>query len=105
MAGYDEDFWGEDFLEGEEFSDEPLDEGVDTERGGGDPTEVAAGTESTEGTEGAEGAEVDIDGEGTEGTEGGEGEDEGFSPTFWHALRRRHRKGWTRALRGNLRGF
>ena len=53
MAGYDEDFWGEDFLEGEEFSDEPLDEGVDTERGGGDPTEVAAGTESTEGTEGA----------------------------------------------------
>lgn len=80
MAGYDEDFWGEDFLEGEEFSDEPLDEGVDTERGGGDLTEVAAGTESTEGTEGAEGAEVDIDGEGTEGTEGGEGEDEGFSP-------------------------
>ena len=82
MAGYDEDFWGEDFLEGEEFSDEPLDEGVDTERGGGDPTEVAAGTESTEGTEGAEGAEVDIDGEGTEGTEGGEGEDEGFSPAL-----------------------
>ena len=27
------------------------------------------------------------------------------APTFWHALRRRHRKGWTRALRGNLRGF
>lgn len=77
MAGYDEDFWGEDFLEGEEFSDEPLDEGADTERGGGDPIETAADTEGTEG------AAVDVDGEGTEGTEGGEGgegEDEDFSP-------------------------
>ena len=68
MAGYDEDFWGEDFLEGEETTE--------TEVG----TEGEEGTEGTEGTEGAEGAEVDIDGEGTEGTEGGEGEDEGFSP-------------------------
>lgn len=77
MAGYDEDFWGEDFLEGEEFSDEPLDEGADTERGGGDPIETAADTEGTEG------AAVDVDGEGTEGTEGGEGGEpagEEFSP-------------------------
>lgn len=71
MAGYDEDFWGED------FSDEPLDEGADTERGGGDPIETAADTEGTEG------AAVDVDGEGTEGTEGGEGGEpagEEFSP-------------------------
>ncbi|MFR6481023.1 MAG: hypothetical protein ACLUPD_05625 [Anaerotignum faecicola] len=68
MAGYDEDFWGEDFLEGEETTE--------TEVG----TEGEEGTEGTEGTEGAEGAAVDVDGEGTEGTEGGEGEDEGFSP-------------------------
>ena len=63
MAGYDEDFWDEDFLEGEEGA-----------------TEGEEGTEGTEGTEGAEGAAVDVDGEGTEDTEGGEGEDEGFSP-------------------------
>lgn len=71
MAGYDEDFWGEDFLEGEETTE--------TEVG----TEETADTEGTEGTEGAEGAEVDIDGEGTEGTEGGEGGEpagEKFSP-------------------------
>lgn len=68
MAGYDEDFWGEDFLEGEETTE--------TEVG----TEGEEGTECTEGTEGAEGAAVDVDGEGTEDTEGGEGEDEGFSP-------------------------
>lgn len=68
MAGYDEDFWGEDFLEGEETTE--------TEVG----TEGEEGTEGTEGTEGAEGAAVDVDGEGTEDTEGGEGEDEGFSP-------------------------
>lgn len=77
MAGYDEDFWGEDFLEGEEFSDETLEEGADTERGGGDPTE------ETEETEGGDGAGADVDGEGTEGTEGGEGGEpagEEFSP-------------------------
>ena len=68
MAGYDEDFWGEDFLEGEETTE--------TEVG----TEGEERTEGTEGTEGAEGAAVDVDGEGTEDTEGGEGEDEGFSP-------------------------
>ena len=75
MAGYDEDFWGEDFLEGEEFSDEPLEEGADTERGGGDPTE------ETEETEGGDGAGADIDGEDA-GGEGGEpaDDDEGFSP-------------------------
>lgn len=67
MAGYDEDFWGEDFLEGEETTE--------TEVG----TEGEEGTEGTEGTEGAEGAAVDIDGEDA-GGEGGEGEDEGFSP-------------------------
>lgn len=67
MAGYDEDFWGEDFLEGEETTE--------TEVG----TEGEEGTEGTEGTEGAEGAAVDVDGEDA-GGEGGEGEDEGFSP-------------------------
>lgn len=71
MAGYDEDFWGEDFLEGEETTETEVE------------TEETADTEGTEGTEGAEGAEVDIDGEGTEGTEGGEGGEpagEKFSP-------------------------
>lgn len=69
MAGYDEDFWGEDFLEGEEGATE------------GEETEVVETEETadTEGTEGTEGAEVDIDGEDA-GGEGGEGEDEGFSP-------------------------
>ena len=73
MAGYDEDFWGEDFFEGEEGATE------------GEETEVAADTEGTEGaegaegTEGAEGAEVDIDGEDA-GGEGGEPTDEDFSP-------------------------
>lgn len=69
MAGYDEDFWGEDFFEGEEGATEGEETEVETEE-----------TADTEGTEGAEGAEVDVDGEGTEDTEGGEGEDEGFSP-------------------------
>lgn len=72
MAGYDEDFWGEDFFEEEEGATE----GEETEV----ETEGEEGTEGTEGTEGAEGAAVDVDGEGTEDTEGGEGEDEGFSP-------------------------
>lgn len=67
LDGYNEDFWGEDFLEGEE--------GAETEV----ETEEDEGTEDTEGTEGTEGAEVDIDGEDA-GGEGGEGEDEGFSP-------------------------
>lgn len=68
MAGYDEDFWGEDFLEGEEGATEGEETEVETEE-----------TADTEGTEGTEGAEVDIDGEDA-GGEGGEGEDEGFSP-------------------------
>ena len=75
MAGYDEDFWGEDFLEGEESGEETTETEAETEE--------TADTEGTEGTEGAEGAEVDIDGEGTEGTEGGEGGEpagEKFSP-------------------------
>lgn len=71
MAGYDEDFWGEDFFEEEEGATE----GEETEV----ETEETADTEGTEGTEGAEGAEVDIDGEDA-GGEGGEGEDEDFSP-------------------------
>lgn len=71
MAGYDDDFWGEDFFEGEEGATE----GEETEV----ETEETEDTEGTEGTEGAEGAEVDIDGEDA-GGEGGEGEDEGFSP-------------------------
>lgn len=68
MAGYDEDFWGEDFFEGEEGGEETTETEVETEE-----------TADTEGTEGTEGAEVDIDGEDA-GGEGGEGEDEGFSP-------------------------
>ena len=75
MAGYEDDFWGEDFFEGEEGTTE------------GEETEVVADTEGTEGAEGTEGtegaetegAEVDIDGEDA-GGEVGEGEDEGFSP-------------------------
>lgn len=70
MAGYDEDFWGEDFLEGEETTETEV--GTEGEEG-------TEGAEGTEGTEGTEGAEVDIDGEDA-GGEGGEGEDEGFSP-------------------------
>ena len=75
MAGYEDDFWGEDFFEGEEGGEETTETEVETEE--------TADTEGTEGTEGAEGAEVDIDGEGTEGTEGGEGGEpagEKFSP-------------------------
>lgn len=70
MAGYEDDFWGEDFFEGEEGATE------------GEETEGTEGAEvdiDGEGTEGTEGAEVDIDGEDA-GGEGGEGEDEGFSP-------------------------
>ena len=75
MAGYEDDFWGEDFFEGEEGGEETTETEVETEE--------TADTEGTEGTEGAEGAEVDIDGEGIEGTEGGEGGEpagEKFSP-------------------------
>lgn len=68
MAGYDEDFWGEDFFEEEEGATEGEETEVETEE-----------TADTEGTEGTEGAAVDIDGEDA-GGEGGEGEDEGFSP-------------------------
>ena len=68
MAGYDEDFWGEDFFEEEEGATEGEETEVETEE-----------TADTEGTEGTEGAEVDMDGEDA-GGEGGEGEDEGFSP-------------------------
>lgn len=73
MAGYDEDFWGEDFLEGEEGATEGEETEVETEEEEG--TEGAEGTEGTEGAEGAEGAE---------GGEGGEpaGDDEGFSPAL-----------------------
>lgn len=71
MAGYDEDFWGEDFFEEEEGGEETTETEVETEE-----------TADTEGTEGAEGAEVDIDGEdaGGEGGEGGEPAGEEFSP-------------------------
>ena len=105
MAGYDEDFWGEDFLEGEEGATEGeegtegaegivADVGLDHEertsdRRLGEATNednVLAVSEAeqgkltdhagAEGTEGAEGAE------GAEGGEGGEpaDDDEGFSP-------------------------
>lgn len=92
MAGYDEDFWGEDFLEGEEgiVADVGLDhEERTSDRRLGEATNednVLAVSEAeqgkltdhagTEGTEGAEGAE------GAEGGEGGEpaDDDEGFSP-------------------------
>lgn len=68
MAGYDEDFWGEDFFEEEEGGEETTETEVETEE-----------TADTEGTEGTEGAEVDIDGEDA-GGEGGEPAGEEFSP-------------------------
>ena len=92
MAGYEDDFWGEDFFEGEEgiVADVGLDyeERTSDQRLGEATNEdnVLAVSEAERGkltdhagTEGAEGAEVDIDGEDA-GGEGGEGEDEGFSP-------------------------
>lgn len=92
LDGYNEDFWGEDFLEGEEgiVADVGLDhEERTSDRRLGEATNednVLAVSEAeqgkltdhagTEGTEGAEGAE------GAEGGEGGEpaDDDEGFSP-------------------------
>lgn len=89
MAGYDEDFWGEDFLEGEEgiVADVGLDhEERTSDRRLGEATNednVLAVSEAEQGkltdhagTEGAEGAE------GAEGGEGGEpaDDDEEFSP-------------------------
>lgn len=89
MAGYDEDFWGEDFLEGEEgiVADVGLDHKERTsDRRLGEATNednVLAVSEAEQGkltdhagTEGAEGAE------GAEGGEGGEpaDDDEGFGP-------------------------
>ena len=50
MAGYDEDFWGEDFLEGEE--------------GATEGEEGAAADVDDEGAEGAEGVVADVDLEG-----------------------------------------
>ena len=88
MAGYDEDFWGEDFLEGEEgiVADVGLDyEERTSDRRLGEATNednVLAVSEAEQGkltdhagTEGAEGAE---------GGEGGEpaDDDEGFSPAL-----------------------
>lgn len=112
MAGYDEDFWGEDFLEGEEGA-----------------------TEGEEGTEGIV-ADVGLDheertsdrrlGEATnEGNVLAVSEaEQGKRPTmqaaraeslrtmtrgsalsFWHALRRKRKSVWMRALQGSLRGF
>lgn len=92
LDGYNEDFWGEDFLEGEEgiVADVGLDhEERTSDRRLGEATNednVLAVSEAeqgkltdhagAEGTEGAEGAE------GAEGGEGGEpaDDDEGFSP-------------------------
>lgn len=89
MDGYNEDFWGEDFLEGEEgiVADVGLDhEERTSDRRLGEATNednVLAVSEAEQGkltdhagTEGAEGAE------GAEGGEGGEpaDDDEGFSP-------------------------
>lgn len=86
MAGYDEDFWGEDFLEGEEgiVADVGLDhEERTSDRRLGEATNednVLAVSEAEQGKltdhAGAEGAE------GAEGGEGGEpaDDDEGFSP-------------------------
>ena len=93
MAGYDEDFWGEDFFEEEEGATEGEETEVETEE-----------TADTEGTEGTEGAEVDIDGEDA-AAKAERARTRASAPTFWHALRRRRRKEWTHALRGNLRGF
>lgn len=90
LDGYNEDFWGEDFLEGEEgiVADVGLDhEERTSDRRLGEATNednVLAVSEAEQGkltdhagAEGAEGAEVDIDGEDA-GGEGGEDED--FSP-------------------------
>lgn len=84
MAGYDEDFWGEDFLEGEEgiVADVGLDhEERTSDRRLGEATNednVLAVSEAEQGKltdhAGAEGAE------GTEGAEGGEPADGGLSP-------------------------
>lgn len=89
LDGYNEDFWGEDFLEGEEgiVADVGLDhEERTSDRRLGEATNednVLAVSEAEQGkltdhagTEGAEGAE------GAEGGEGGEpaDDDEGFSP-------------------------
>lgn len=91
MDGYNEDFWGEDFLEGEEgiVADVGLDhEERTSDRRLGEATNednVLAVSEAEQGkltdhagTEGAEGAE------GAEGGEGGEpaDDDEGFSPAL-----------------------
>ena len=88
MAGYDEDFWGEDFLEGEEgiVADVGLDhEERTSDRRLGEATNednVLAVSEAEQGKltdhAGAEGAE------GAEGGEGGEpaDDDEGFSPAL-----------------------
>lgn len=64
MDGYNEDFWGEDFLEGEETTETE----VETEETAEDSAAEDSGTEGAEGTE------------GTEGGEGGEPADGGLSP-------------------------
>lgn len=73
LDGYNEDFWGEDFLEGEEGATEGEETEVETEETAEDSAAEDSGAEGAEGTEGAEGAE---------GGEGGEpaDDDEGFSP-------------------------
>lgn len=86
MAGYDEDFWGEDFFEGEEgiVADVGLDhEERTSDRRLGEATNednVLAVSEAEQGKltdhAGTEGAEVDIDGEDA----GGEPAGEEFSP-------------------------
>lgn len=69
MAGYDEDFWGEDFFEGEEGGEETTETEVETEETAEDSAAEDNGAED-------EGAE-DTGGEGGE-PEGEEGQ--GFSP-------------------------
>lgn len=64
MDGYNEDFWGEDFLEGEETTETE----VETEETAEDSAAEDSGAEGAEGTE------------GTEGGEGGEPAGEEFSP-------------------------
>ena len=82
MAGYDEDFWGEDFLEGEEGI--VADVGLDHEERTSDRRLGEATNEDNvlAVSEAEQGKLTDHAGaEGAEGAEGGEGEeDEDFSP-------------------------
>lgn len=107
MAGYDEDFWGEDFFEEEEGGEETTETEVETEETAEDSRLRTAAQRMR-----VSGTETDLDPKGVElqavprviqYLQQRKGRNS--APTFWHALRRRRRKGLTHALRENLRGF